>query len=197
MTAAPPTPSRVRVVRPTFYRSGITGPLPPDVRDCLIGLTTITDDEGWLVWNPDEIATTIYAYQPARKRRIDLERRAERLVDAGLLVIHPCGCAELPTLKEHHGVKSGRQTTPIWGWHHDQRHAVGRGMPGNAEEPSSSSSSSSSSSDSFEGSSSSSSRARDGSDGQEAAEPRCEECRRPTSIHDPLCSRSPHLRAVG
>lgn len=187
--AAPPAPSRVRVVRPQFYRSSSTGSLPPDVRDLLIGLTTVTDDEGWLLWSPDELATTIYPYQPSTRRLRDLQRRAERLVSAGLLVIHEeCGCAFLPSLKEHHGVKSGRQTSPIWNWHH--AHAVGRGMPRNAEERPSSSSSSSSGSGSFEGSASSSSPARDaGSPPRNGAggEPWCLDCKRPVALHAADC----------
>src|SRR5262245_20227969 len=89
-SSAPPAPSRVRIIRPQFYRSALTGSLPPDVRDCLIGLTTVADDEGWLLWSPAEIATTIYPYAPARRRAADLERRAGKLQAAGLLVVEEC-----------------------------------------------------------------------------------------------------------
>ena len=129
---APPAPSRVRVIRPQFYRSSLTGSLPPDVRDLLIGLATVADDEGWLLWSVVELATTIYPYASPKRRAADLERRAARLIDSGLLTIEECGCAHLPTLKEHHGLKSGRQTTPVWTWH--QQHAEGRGIPRHAAE---------------------------------------------------------------
>jgi hypothetical protein len=117
MTYEPPPPSRQRLIRASFYRSGLTGSLAPDVRDLFIGLLTVTDDEGWLLWRPAEIAATVYAYQPARKRQADLERRVKVLVASGLLVIRECGCAVIPTLKEHHGLKGGKPTTAIWAWH--------------------------------------------------------------------------------
>ena len=143
-TGSPPAPSRVRMVRPQFYRSQVTGGLAPDVRDLLIGLTTVADDEGWLLWRTGELAATIYPYAPAKARLRDMERRSRVLIDRGLVIVEPCGCAFLPTLKEHHGVKSGRQTAGIWGWH--MGHATRQGMPRNSEECSSSSSGSSSSS---------------------------------------------------
>lgn len=184
---APPAPSRVRVIRPGFYRSATTGSLAPDVRDCLIGLATVADDMGWLIWSPGEVATTLYAYQAPKRRLRDLERRAEQLAAAGLLVIHSCGCAFLPAMTAQHGMTSGRQTTPVWNWHH--QHAGVRGIPGDAvERPSSSSSSGSGS---YEGSESSSSPARDGSPprhDEASGEPaRCLDCGRPTSIHAPTC----------
>lgn len=149
--SAPPAPSRVRVIRPAFYRGHATGSLAPDVRDALIGCTTQADDEGWLLWDLDDVATTLYPYLPARRRRIDLERRAERLVEAGLLVIEPCGCAFLPSLKEHHGIKGGRPTSQVWAWH--QSHV--RARAGTSEHAPSSVSSSSSVSSAVQGSSSS------------------------------------------
>lgn len=214
--SAPPAPSRVRVVRPQFYRSAVTGSLRPDVRDCLIGLMTVADDEGWLLWSLDELATTMYPYTPPRRRLRDLEARADVLVAAGLLVIETCGCAHLPTLKEHHGIKGGRQTTPIWGWH--QPHAVdGRVRTGTAAHvPSSSSvSSSSSSSDSVKASSSSPARAngartarylaprgeisRTSSPARANGAPAvCLDCRRPIATHAADCPvrQNPMLAVV-
>lgn len=181
---APPTPSRVRVVRPGFYRSAATGSLPPDVRDLLIGLTTLSDDEGWLIWQPAELAAWIYPYAPAGKRLRDLERRAARLIDAGLVIVEPCGCAFLPTLKEQHGVKGGNKSTAIWGWH--LRHESGQVRTETDESVSGSSSSLGSSLGSVAGSSSSragnSAPPRDG-----AGDARCLDCGRPTSVHLPSC----------
>lgn len=192
--AAPPTPSRTRLVRPQLYRSLTTGSLAPDVRDLLIGLTTVTDDEGWLLWSPEEIATTLYAYQPPRRRVNDLRRRAALLESAGLLVIKPCGCAELPSLKEHHAVKGGEKNRSVWSWHerHCMAQSVGLPMP---TDQSVSESGSSSSSESIDGSSSSRAPARAP---EGAAGAVCSECRRPISIHDPSCPvlRSPHLAVV-
>jgi len=113
----PPAPSRVRVVRPQLYRGHTTGSLAPDVRDALVGLTVSTDDEGFLLWNLDELAAAIYPFGSPKRRVADLERRAAKLVDAGLLVIHDCGCAEIPVLRSLFGVKGGAPTKAVWTWH--------------------------------------------------------------------------------
>jgi len=176
------------MVRPQFYRSEATGSLPPDVRDCLIGITTITDDEGWLLWRPAEIAAVLYPFAPARRRLRDLERRAQRLIDAGLVEVHDCGCAFLPTLKEHHGIKGGNQTRGVWGWH--ERHKSVQVRTDTDEYVSYTSSSSGS--DSEKGAASSSSRARDG---QEATRD-CDWCHTAFGQHTPMCPQAPHLEPV-
>lgn len=184
----PPAPSRSRIVRPQFYRSAVTGSLAPDVRDLLIGLTTVTDDDGWLLWSPAELATTIYPYAPARKRERDLERRADVLVRAGLLVIKPCGCAEIPSLKEHHGMKGGEKTHKVWEWH--SRHPSTVGLRSATDDSVSVVGLSSSSvSSSVIDSGSSSSRAHDDAPPREEADgaPTCRDCRRPTSAHAANC----------
>jgi hypothetical protein len=194
----PPAPSRSRVVRPQFFRSAATGSLAPDVRDCLVGLTTVTDDSGWLLWSPEEIATTLYPYAPPRRRLRDLERRAAVLAAAGLLVIKPCGCAEIPTLIEHFGIKGGDRTQKVWEWH--SRHPSDYGLR-RATDDSVSVSVSSSSSFLVDEVGASSSRAHDGPNGTTTevvpfVAGTCEECHRPTSVHAPLCSQTSHLRAV-
>jgi hypothetical protein len=162
-SAEPQPPSRVRLVRPALYRSGDTGVLPPDVRDFLIGLTTLADDEGWLMWRPAELGAALYPYTQPKRRRRDLERRAAILVAADLLVLHDCGCAFLPTLKRDHAVKSGNPTTAVWAWHmsHPRAESVPvRTDPSESRSDSDSSSASASSSLKDSDSSSASSRVR-------------------------------------
>jgi hypothetical protein len=182
---APLAPSRVRLIRPQFYRSLTSGSLAPDVRDALLGLTTVADDEGWLLWSPEELAATIYPYAPPRHRLLDFQRRTARLVDAGLLIVQPCGCALLPTLKSNHAVKSGRQTAPVWSYH--VGHTNGQGIPRNDGERPSSSSSSELAPDSD------SSALSDRLTGPG----RCEECHRPTSIHALTCSQRDREHKAG
>ena len=122
MADEPPPPSRTRMVRPSLYRSERTGRLAPDARDLLIGLMTMADDDGWLLWRPDAIAVTLYPYQSHGRRMRALERRAAELVRAELVDIRGCGCAHLPTLVQHNAIKGGEKTHVIWAWH--QRHAV-------------------------------------------------------------------------
>lgn len=113
----PPPPSRVRLIRPAFYRSARTGALPPDVRDLMIGLITTVDDEGWLLWRLTELAAALYPYEPPARRLRDIKRRADVLVEAGLVIVHDCGCAFMPTAVRDHGMKGGNHTTAIWAWH--------------------------------------------------------------------------------
>jgi hypothetical protein len=113
-----------------------------------VGVTTVADDEGWLRWNLAEIGAALYPYTPPGRRDRGVEKRAARLVDAGLLVIHDCGCAFVPTLKRDHATKSGNQSSAVWAWH--SRHRSSQPGPirtDPSESVSSSSSASSSSSD--------------------------------------------------
>lgn len=191
----PPAPSRVRLVRPSFYRSQATGGLAPDLRDLLVGLATMADDEGWLVWRPAEIAATLYPYGAPARRLRDLDRRVTALVAAELLVRHDCGCTFLPTLKEHHAVKGGVQSSAVWAWHH--RHTEPLPDPLRSDTDISVSGSVSgrgSSSSSVSDQGSFSSRVRDGA----PAAALCTECRRPAGIHLPGCeiAKRPFLEAV-
>jgi hypothetical protein len=121
------------------------GRLPPDVRDLLLGLTTLADDEGWMLWRPSDIAATLYPFDPVRKRETALERRAKLLVADGLLVIRECGCAVLPSLPEHHAIKGGDKNRSIWKWHHEGGCSVALHSPTDVSASVSGSSSSSSS----------------------------------------------------
>jgi hypothetical protein len=146
----PASPSRVRIVRPSFYRNEATGTLAAEVRDFLIGLMTLADDVGWLRWRPVEIAAALYAFVAPAQRARHVEQRAQRLVDAGLLRIEACGCAILPSLIRDHGQKNGSPTTVIWAWHHKAHPAGSRQVETSpANPPSVSASSSASSSSSF------------------------------------------------
>jgi hypothetical protein len=178
------------MLRPQLYRSSLTGSLAPDVRDLLLGLTTLCDDEGYMLWEPAEIASYIYSYQPARRRLRDFERRADVLIAAGLIDVKPCGCAYLPILVSYFGIKGGKPTSPIWTWHQRHPNVGERGATGDHDTDSGSSSSFGVVDES--GAASSSSRARDG---QEATR-ECEWCHTAFDLHDPMCPNARHLEAV-
>ena len=187
----PPPPSRTRMVRPSFYRSEQTGGLPPDVRDLLIGLMTVADDEGWLLWRPGSIAATLYPFDAHAKRVKSLERRVSQLVEAELLDIKECGCAYLPTLQEHGSIKGGVKVRQVHDWHYKHGSVALRSPT--EDSVSVSGSSSSSSSGYVQGSSSL--RARE-DPSAEWATGLCAECQRPTAIHAPTCSQAVHLKVV-
>lgn len=112
----PRMPSHVRLARPDCWRAGATGRLHPDERDCYLGLATLADDAGWLLWRPAEIGASLYGYQPVGRRERDLARRARALEDAGLLVLNECGCALLPRMDDL-ASKGGRPTYPVREYH--------------------------------------------------------------------------------
>ena len=189
----PPTaPSRNRLVRPSLYRSSATGPLSPDVRDLLIGLTTVADDEGWLLWNAAEIAATIYAYADPAQRLVDLEVRARELVAAQLLEVHDCGCAYLPTLKDQHGIKGGKPTSQVFAWHHSHVGPRGSTWDHVSDSGSGSGSVSGSSSSSGSDSVSVSPRARSGRPRLNGGAAACPDCGQLLPLHAPGCPIAAH-----
>lgn len=115
--STPRMPSRTRLVRPDHWRDEATGRLSPDARDAYLGLSTISDDEGWLLWRPATIAAGLYPYQSPARRERDLARRAEILGTAGLLELHDCGCAHLPRMKRDLAVRGGEKSTAIEEFH--------------------------------------------------------------------------------
>lgn len=115
----PAAPSRTRLIRPSFYRSAATGGLSAETRDFLLGLTTLADDAGWMLWRPAEIAANLYSYEPPARRSRDVERRAQELVDRNLVRIEPCGCAYLTTLLRDHAAKGGNRSFAISTWHRE------------------------------------------------------------------------------
>lgn len=100
---------RIRQVRPEFWTDEVMAGLPPAVRLFYIGLWNVSDDAGWMEWRVSRIGAVLFPYESARRRERDIERWSEALVGAGRLVVHDCGCAEVPTLAKHQRV-TGKQS---------------------------------------------------------------------------------------
>jgi hypothetical protein len=92
---------RIRAVRPDFWQDDTLGHLPDAVRLFYIGLWCVSDDAGWLEWKPSQLGATLYPYRSAARRERDINAWGASLVTAGRIVIHPCGCARIPTLTKH------------------------------------------------------------------------------------------------
>jgi hypothetical protein len=90
---------------------------------------TLADDEGWMLWRPAAIAAALYGFEPLDERVPAFDRRAAILVDAGLVVLFDCGCAHLPTLKDHHGLTGGNKNTRVSTWHQGHRSGAVRTAP--------------------------------------------------------------------
>lgn len=102
---------RIRQVRPEFWTDPIVGRLPYPVRLFYIGLWNVADDAGWMAWRPAEIGALLYPYQTPTARERALCAWADVLVKAGRLVIHECGCAQVPTLPRHQRIGGNQSFT--------------------------------------------------------------------------------------
>jgi hypothetical protein len=113
----PRTPSRTRLVRPDLFRAESTGRLSSLARDIYLGLATVSDDAGWLLWRPAAIAATILPYRGPTRAQRDLDRAREDLVAVGLLVLHQCGCAYLPSAARDLFIKGGQKARVVADYH--------------------------------------------------------------------------------
>jgi hypothetical protein len=114
----PRQPSRTRLVRPDLYRDAVTGSLLGAVRDAYLGLATLADDAGLLLFDPPSMAAALYPYLSAGRRARDLERHVATLEAADLLRRLPCGsCAVLPRAERDLVVKGGTPLRQVLEWH--------------------------------------------------------------------------------
>lgn len=96
-------------MRPEFWTDPTMAALSPAVRLLYIGLWNVADDAGWLTWSPSQIGAVLFPYEPTKRRERDIALWAERLTASGRLVLHECGCAQIPTLPKHQRV-TGKQS---------------------------------------------------------------------------------------
>ena len=147
---APRMPVRTRLLRPDIFSDDVTGTLAPGTLLAYLGLGTRADDAAFLVWRPAALAAAVMPYANARRRQRDFERIAAELVEAGLLRILECGCAELPRMLRDLAIGGGSKTYSVRDWHlaHLPKDSSGQVQIPTAESVSSSESSSSSESES-------------------------------------------------
>lgn len=98
-------------MRPEFFSDGRVSKLPTDVRLTYIGLWCVADDDGWLQWDAADLGAQLYPYESVRVRERRLETAGHLLVKAGRLVIHPCGCAQIPTLASNQKIGGNKSYT--------------------------------------------------------------------------------------
>lgn len=100
---------RIRQVRPEFFTDSTIAALSPAVRLTYIGLWVVADDAGWLRWDVPQIGAVLYPFESVRHREKNLASAKEALEGAGRLILHDCGCAQIPTLPRHQRI-SGKQS---------------------------------------------------------------------------------------
>ena len=114
---APRMPVRTRLLRPDIFSDDVTGTLAPATLLAYLGLGTRADDAAFLVWRPAALAAAVMPYTNSRRRQRDFERIAAELVEAGLLRILDCGCAELPRMLRDLAIGGGSKTYSVRDWH--------------------------------------------------------------------------------
>jgi hypothetical protein len=98
---------RTRLLRPEFWADAKMADLPESARLTYMGLWGLADDDGYLVWQPRDIAAELYRFETPRRRETKVERNLAVLVEAGRVVVLPCGRhALIPSLPRHR-VKGG------------------------------------------------------------------------------------------
>jgi hypothetical protein len=119
---------RIRQVRPEFWTDETMALLAYPVRLFYIGLWNVADDAGWMEWRPNRIGAVLFPYESPKRRERDITAWAERLVEVGRLVIHECGCAQVPTLSKHQRV-SGKQSFTAFDGHSPHALRIGKQSP--------------------------------------------------------------------
>lgn len=122
---------RIRQVRQEFWTDELLAQFPDQVRLFYIGLWCVADDQGWFRWDVSRIGALLYPYRPKRRREKDIETWGAALADARRVILHGCGCAEIPALPRHQ-VVGGKKSRGEY-----ERHLTHRGkdVPGSPESP--------------------------------------------------------------
>ena len=113
----PRMPERTRILRPALWSEAATATLSAESFRIYVGLTTCADDDGWTLWRPATLAAHLLPYQPVVRRERLMEKARADLVAAGLLVVHPCGCAFLRYLWRDFRVSGGNHSSAVAEYH--------------------------------------------------------------------------------
>lgn len=118
-------------MRQDFWTDEKLGRMTDAVRLFYIGLWCVADDLGWMRWDPARIGALLYPFRGGKRRERDVNTWSDALSESGRLVLHPCGCAEIPTL-ERHQVIGGKKSKGEY-----ERHlrACGPDSPGSPDSP--------------------------------------------------------------
>lgn len=112
---------RIRQIKPDYWRDRLLATLSADVREFYIGLWMQADDSGWMRWEVGELGADLYPYQPVAKRERHIAAWGRALCDAGRVVVHECGHAELPTLVRHQRLSGAAKQVHTYKREHEIR----------------------------------------------------------------------------
>jgi len=113
----PRTPERTRILRPSLWSAAATATLSADSFRNYLGLATHADDDGWTLWRPETLAALLLPYQPVRRRERLMAQTRSDLIAAGLLIVHPCGCAFIPYMWRDFRQTGGNHSSAVAEYH--------------------------------------------------------------------------------
>lgn len=93
--------SRIRQIKPAFFKDPDMAALPPAVRLFYIGLWTLADDAGYYRWDVAEVGVELFGFDPRGRRERNAVTYRDELVRAERLTLFPCGHLLIPTLQGH------------------------------------------------------------------------------------------------
>lgn len=94
--------SRIRQIKPSFFKDPDIAALPVSVRLFYIGFWTLCDDAGYYRWDVAEVGIELFGFESRGKReRMAVEYR-DRLIEAGRIQTFPdCHHLFVPTFTVH------------------------------------------------------------------------------------------------
>ena len=108
---------RIRQVKPDLWTDPVTARFSDGAMRLYIGLWTLADDAGYLVWDTEQIGALLYAYDVPKGRVKRIDRAAAEIVDSGRMTIYDCGHAVIPTLPRHQRFSSSKRVVTVQAKH--------------------------------------------------------------------------------
>ena len=94
--------SRIRQIKPAFFKDPDMADLSPSVRLFYIGLWTLADDAGYYRWDVAEVGVELYGFDPRHRREAHAIEYRDDLVKARRIEVFPdCPHLFIPTFTEH------------------------------------------------------------------------------------------------
>lgn len=112
---------RIRQIKPDFWTDKVLSGFDDATRLFYIGLWMEADDDGYIHWEPDQIAARLYPYKSVAGRERFVRSATLRLADSKHVVMLDCERHILiPNLPKYQIVASTRRVVRVHGEHNAQ-----------------------------------------------------------------------------
>lgn len=103
--------SRSRLLKPGFFADANLGRVSRDSRLAFGGICTEADDQGYFEWQPEELAWTLFRYDPDKREVLD--RALLELTSVGVVEHLPCGRHGLIDSMPEHRIQGGNHSSNV------------------------------------------------------------------------------------